>query len=169
MTTVVAEPLSARAFSPYGDVVERPDEEPHAAGPGWSWWADVASLAGDDRPWGIGFLALEPAALRFDWAERHMRTAEAVFATNEDLFVYVGPDEHLEEPNRLPALEKFRVFRVPPGSGVVLNRGVWHGAPLAVGGPTYALVLLQEGTGRHDVTVARFTDRPVTIVDGHHS
>ena len=37
---------------------------------------DQIGLAGDDRPFGIGFLRLTPAVLRFDWAERHMRTPE---------------------------------------------------------------------------------------------
>ncbi|MFL5232075.1 MAG: hypothetical protein ACJ8DM_04025, partial [Microvirga sp.] len=57
----------------------------------------------------------------------------------------------------------FRVFRVPPGTGVVMDRGVWHGAPLADGAPAKAIVLLLEGTGTEDVTVVRFEDGPVTI------
>jgi ureidoglycolate lyase len=166
VTTLAVEPLSHAAFAPFGRVVERPAGEPHAAGSGWRWWAEVASLVGDGRPWGVGYLALEPAALRFDWAERHMQSLEAIFATDGDLLLYVGPDEHREEPGRLAALDDFRVFLLPPGSGAVLNAGVWHGAPLAVDRPTSALVLLLEGTGRHDVTVARFADDPVTIEGG---
>jgi ureidoglycolate hydrolase len=112
--------------------------------------------------WGIGWLDLAPAALRFDWAERHFRTEEAIFATSSDLLIYVGPGEHLERPDRLCELEEFRVFRIPAGGGVVLNRGVWHGAPLALH-PTTAVVLILEGTGKRDVTVVRFHDTPVDI------
>ena len=53
-------------------------------------------------------------------------------------------------------LPRSRAFRVPAGSGVVMDRGVWHGAPLAVERPTAAVVLILEGTGRSDVTLARF-------------
>jgi ureidoglycolate lyase len=162
MIRLPVEPLTAEAFAPFGRVVERPARPEDAAGPGWRWWAETAWLAGDGRPWGIGYLDLRPAEPQFDWAERHLRTQEAVFATSADLLVYVAPAEHPEDPARLPALDRFRVFRVPPGAGVVMDRAVWHGAPLAEA-PTRALVLILEGTGRHDVTMVRFPDGPVAI------
>ena len=163
MVALTPEQLTADAFAPYGRVVERPFRSPDATGPGWRWWAETALLPGDGRPWGVGYLDLEPTAPQFDWAERHMRTLEAILATAGDVLVYVGPPDHPEEPGRLPSLERFRVFRVPAGSGVIMDRGVWHGAPLAADAPTRALVLILEGTGRHDVTIARFPDRPVRI------
>jgi ureidoglycolate lyase len=162
MIRLPVEPLTAEAFAPYGRLVERPERPEDAAGPGWRWWAETAFLAGDGRPWGVGYLDLRPAEPQFDWAERHLRTQEAVFATSADLLVYVAPAEHPEDPARLPALDRFRVFRVPPGAGVVMDRAVWHGAPLAEA-PTRALVLILEGTGRHDVTMVRFPDGPVAI------
>jgi ureidoglycolate hydrolase len=162
VTSTTIEKLSPQAFAPFGRVVMPPRDDPNATGPGWRWWAEVSLLAGEDRVWGIGWLDLTPAPPRFDWAERHFRTEEAVFATSSDLLVYVGPAEHPERPERLCELEQFRVFRVPAGSGVVLNRGVWHGAPLALR-PTTAVVLILEGTGERDVTVVRFHDTPVNI------
>ena len=120
-------------------------------------------LAGDGRAWTVGYLDLQPTEPRFDWAERHMRSPEVILATAGDLLVYVGPAEHLEEPARMPDQERLRAFRVPAGSGVIMDRGVWHGAPFAAEGPTPALVLLLEGTGRHDVTIVRFPDSPVAI------
>src|SRR5207245_518049 len=94
MVRLAAEPLSAEAFAPFGRVVQRPLRPHDAAGPGWRWWAETAGLAGDGRPWGIGYLDLEPAPLRFDWAERHLRTLEAILPTARDILVYVGPAEH---------------------------------------------------------------------------
>jgi ureidoglycolate lyase len=162
MTTAVVENLAPGSFAPFGRVVMPPRGEPNATGPGWRWWAEVSLLAGDDRVWGIGWLDLAPAPPQFDWAERHFRTEEGIFATTSDLLVYVGPGETPERRDRLCELEEFRVFRVPAGSGVVLNRGVWHGAPLAQN-PTTAVVLILEGTGDRDVTVVRFPDTPVDI------
>ncbi|MFL5796816.1 MAG: ureidoglycolate lyase [Actinomycetota bacterium] len=163
MVSIPVLPLTPDAFAPYGRVVERPERDGDAEGAGWRWWAETAILAGDGRAWTVGYLDLQPAEARFDWAERHMRSLEAVLATAGDLLVYVGPAEHPEEPGRLPALERFRAFRVPAGAGVIMDRGVWHGAPFAANGATPALVLLLEGTGRHDVTIVRFPDSPVAI------
>lgn len=155
--------LTAEAFAPYGRVIQAPPRPGDASGPGWTWWAETVLLSGDGRPWGVGYLALEPTEHRFDWAERHMRTLEAIVPTGGDAFVYVGPAEHLDEPRRLPEFDRFEMFRVPAGAGVVMDRGVWHGAPFAADGPTGAIVLILEGTGRTDVTMVRFPDTPVSF------
>jgi len=52
---------------------------------------------------------------------------------------------------------------VPAGQGVVLDRGVWHGAPLAVDSPLTAAVFLLRGTGDDDTVVTRFPDNPIRI------
>jgi ureidoglycolate hydrolase len=155
--------LTAEAFEPFGRVIERPRRRRDAAGPAWSWWAETLVLEGDGRAWGVGYLDLEPAELRFDWAERHLRTLETIVPLGGSCLVYVAPPDHPEDPGRLPAFERFQVFRVPPGTGVVMDAAVWHGAPLADVAPTRAIVLILEGTGREDVTVVRFEDRPVEI------
>ncbi len=157
------EPLTAEAFRPFGQVIEQPQRAPDATGPGWQWWSETALLASDDRPYGIGYLDLLPAALRFDWAERHMRSAEMLIPTGGDCLVYVGPPDHLEEPDRLPSLDRFRVFRVEQGKGVLLHPGVWHGAPLALDRPLNVIVLLLQATGSTDTIVVRFADTSVEI------
>jgi ureidoglycolate lyase len=155
--------LTAEDFRPYGRVIDRPARDHDASGPGWSWWAETVRLEGDGRPFGVGYLDLVPAEPRFDWAERHLRSLESIVPIDGTCLVYVAPPEHPEEPDRLPDFGRFEVFRVRPGSGVVMDPAVWHGAPLAEGGPARAIVLLLEGTGANDVTVVRFEDAPVQI------
>jgi ureidoglycolate hydrolase len=157
------EPLSAGAFEPFGRVIETPSRTQDAEGPGWRWWAETTALRGDERPWTVGYLDLAPAPPpRFDWAERHMRSPEAVVPISGSCLLYAAPPEHPDEPDRLPPLDAFRVFRLVPGTGVVMDPAVWHGAPV----PTEAakaIVLLLEGTGRTDVTKVPFADTPVMI------
>lgn len=157
------EELTAESFAPFGRVIERPERSPDATGPGWNWWGETTLLEGDGRPFGIGYLDLRPGDLKFDWAERHMRSVEGIIPAGGECLVYVGPSEHAEEPERLPSLETFRVFRVREGQGVLLDKGVWHGAPLAIDRPLNAIVLLLQATGSMDVSVVRFADTPVQI------
>ncbi len=157
------EQLTAEAFAPFGRVIEQPEAVPHAMGPGWQWWGEMAHMPGDGRNIAIGYLDLRLAAHRFDWAERHMRSAELLVPMGGDCLVYVGPPEHPEEPGRMPGLERFRVFEVRAGQAVLLAPGVWHGAPLAVDAPLNVVVLLLEGTGSTDTSVVRFEDMPVEI------
>lgn len=156
--------LTKESFEPYGNVIEAPKGSPDATGPGWRWWGETEFLGGDERPFGVGYLDLAPVPMRFDWAERHMRSPEVIVPLDGDCAVYVGPPDHPQEPQRLPALGSFQVFLVRAGQGVILNQGVWHGAPLAVERPARAVVLLLQGTGATDTTVVRFENTPVEIV-----
>jgi ureidoglycolate hydrolase len=158
--TIPAEPLSPASFAPFGRVLEQPARAPDARGPGWSWWGETHLLPSDGRAFGVGMLALEPADDSFDWAERHLRSVEAILATDGDCRVYVAPAGPLELPG---ALERFRVFDLPQGRGVALDPGVWHGAPLAVRSSARAVVLLLEQTGATDTEVVRFPDSPITV------
>jgi ureidoglycolate hydrolase len=77
--------------------------------------------------------------------------------------VYVGPPDHPDEPKRLPSLEDFRVFRLRQGQAVLLSKGVWHGAPMALDKPLNVTVLLLKDTGKVDGHVVKFEDSPVQI------
>jgi ureidoglycolate lyase len=156
--------LTPAAFAPFGEVIARPDRSADAAGSGWQWWGEMGLLAADGRPLGIGYLDLAPAELRFDWAERHMRSAEVLIPAGGDCLVYVGQPDYPEEPARMPPLARFQVFRVRKGQAVLLRPGVWHGAPLAIDTPLNVVVLLPQGTGTADTSVVRFADTPVELI-----
>ncbi len=157
------EELSAAAFARFGQVIEQPKRSNDAEGPGWKWWGENLTMAGGVQNYAIGYLDLRPADLKFDWAERHMCSDELVIPLGGDCVVYAGPPKHPGRPQHLPELETFRVFRVGVGQGVLFDKGVWHGAPLALDRPTQALVLLLHGTGHQDAYVVRFGDRAVEI------
>lgn len=157
------EELTGESFAPFGTVIEQPEQSQDAEGPGWRWWAETGLLPAAERPYAIGFLDLKPAPLQFDWAERHLHASELLLPLGGECLVYVGPPDYLDEPGRMPELERFRVFGVKQGQGVLLEPGVWHGAPLANGLPLNVAVLLLQGTGELDTCLVRFEDRPVFI------
>ena len=154
---MTVEPLTPEAFAPFGAVLDRPRAEPEAAGPGWRWWAEAARLPADSRPYAVGYLDLEPAEPAVDWAEYHRRTVELVVPLGGECAVYVA------EPADDPEPDAFRAFRVGEGQGVLLDPGVWHGAPLALGRRMAAAVVLLQHTGRDDTVRVRFPDNPIRI------
>jgi ureidoglycolate lyase len=158
-----AETLTAEAFAPFGEVIEQPVVSPTAAGPGWQWWGETAIMPTDGRPCVAGYLKLHPTEPRFDWAERHMRSAELILPLDGDCLIYVGPPDDPRHPDRLPALSRFRAFHVRQGQGALLHPGVWHGAPLALHEPLAAVVLLLQGTESADIALVRFEATPVRI------
>jgi ureidoglycolate hydrolase len=162
MTRLPIRELTSDAFARYGNTIGLPARAEDASGPGWRWWAETVSLPSDGRNVGIGYLDLSGSPMRFDWAERHMRSVEVVVPLGGDCLLYVGPPDRLEEPEAIAERDRFEVFRLRPGTGVAMDPGVWHGAPLSEG-PSSALVFLLEGTGAQDVTVVRFEDDPVDV------
>jgi ureidoglycolate lyase len=159
------EPLTPEAFAPFGTVIEKPALLPDASGPGWQWWGQTALLAGDQRPYTVGYLDLQPTELTFNWAERHMLSAEALIPVGGDCLFYVGPADYPDEPGRLPGLERFRAFRIRQGQAALMQPGVWHGAPFAAGKPVNVIVLLLQGSGTMDNHLVLFEDSPVSLVE----
>ena len=155
--------LTEQAFGPFGKIIARPDRGEDAQGPGWKWWGENALMESADRPYQIGYLELKPAELKFDWAERHMRSAVLIIPTGGNCLVYVAPPDYPNEPERMPPFERFQVFKVRAGQAVLLDRGVWHGAPLAIDKPLNAIVLLLSRTGELDLSLVRFEENPVSI------
>lgn len=158
MTKLTIEELTRDAFTPYGSVIEQPSAAADASGRGWTWWAETQLLSQTDRSYGVGYLDLEPCGLEFDRAERHLKSIEMIIPLGGDCLVYVGP------PQDAPDWDRFRVFRLCSGQAVVLNEGVWHGAPLALEHGLKALVLLRLGTGAEDVEKIERKSGPMKIV-----
>jgi ureidoglycolate hydrolase len=165
MTALAVETLSAASFELFGRVVERPGAAPDATGPAWRWWADTVLVPSDGRPVGIGYLDLSPGDLSFDWAERHVRSVEVIVPLGGDCLAYVAPKGDLSDDGATPERDGFRVFRIPTGSGIAMEPGVWHGAPFALGEPSRAIVLLLQGTGAADTRIVRF-EQPISIAEG---
>jgi ureidoglycolate lyase len=142
------EALESEAFAPFGQVVDLPRGQPDAEGDPWRWWARTALVDQGERPYAVGYLAVEPSRTAFDRAERHLRSEELVAPLTGEILLYVAA----------PDPDAFRVFRVCPGQAVVLARGVWHGAPLVAAHPAHVLVLLAEGAGTSDIDKVQFEE-----------
>jgi ureidoglycolate lyase len=126
---LVARPLDAAAFAPFGEVLE-------AAGAPDRWinagrcarFHDRARLDFGDGQAGISIFRSEPCALpyRFDLVERHPEGSQAFLPmTAAPFLVIVAPDD-----GGRPGTP--RAFLAAAGQGVNYRRGVWHGvlAPL---------------------------------------
>lgn len=144
--------LTADAFAPYGTIIARPDRPVDAAGNGWSWWAEAGILPMQANPYAIGYLDLTPAPLIVEWLERHAESVEAIIPLDGPCLLSVATDP-----------ENVVVFRLRPGEAVVLNHGIWHGAPMAIDTPLNALILLARGTGSRDVETKTLDEHSRTI------
>ena len=156
--------LTEESFAPFGQIIEMPTTPPAITGPNWQWWPEIAVVTGDEGPYSAGYFTRDPGEFSFDWAERHMLSLEVLIPLTEACLVHVAPADFPEQPDHLANSASFQVFRVNLGQAVVLNFGVWHGAPFAVSQPISMAVFLRQHTGRDDTYVANFPDMPVKII-----
>ncbi len=166
MTTVVtgaivAAPLTAAAFAPFGDVLEATgDSYPINAGM-CERFHDRARIdvVGDGRV-GVSLFRARPYPLphRFDLVERHPLGSQAFLPMAEDPFlVIVAPDER-GRPGTPVA------FLTAPGQGVNYLRNVWHGVLTPLGRPGTFAVVDRVGTG-NNLEEYRY-DAPWTVTVG---
>ena len=121
---ITVEPLSAPAFSPFGEVLDAssaPDEIINQGRCGR--FHDRATLDISDGRAGISLFKARPRTLPYtlEMVERHPRGSQAFMPMSHDPFlVIVAPDEG-GKPGRP------RAFMTAPGQYVNLFRGTWHG------------------------------------------
>jgi ureidoglycolate lyase len=142
---IVAEPLTAEAFAPFGDVLEaagRPDKVINQGRCGR--WHDLARLEVGDGRAGISLFEAEARSLplTLEMMERHPLGAQAFLPMSADPFLVVVAPDAAGAPGRP------RAFLTSGAQGVNYPAGTWHGVltPLAAPGRFAVVDRIGEGT-----------------------
>jgi ureidoglycolate hydrolase len=127
---VDAVPISAEGFKPFGRVIDLPDG--HAI----STWLGAAAkiLRGQVEAMEFDFPAGSPSVSA---AEIHRRTAQLTVTFDAPWLATIFIDPPTAGGRARD--RRTAAFVVPPGIGVVIRRGLWHG-PITALGATHALV-----------------------------
>jgi ureidoglycolate lyase len=153
---IIAQPLTAAAFAPFGDVLDAsgaPDKLINAGLCGR--YHDRALLNFSDGQAGISIFDAEPRALPYscDLLERHPDGSQAFIPmTQHPFLVIVAPDD-----NGKPGIPQ--AFITSRGQAINLHRGVWHGVLTPLHAPGLFAVVDRIGGGANlqEHTVTPFT------------
>jgi ureidoglycolate lyase len=125
--TLVAEPLDAKAFEPYGEVIDRRRTRPaHAINGGTAQRLDDlarvdASLRGGHVAIGLVRASPRPLPFRLECMERHVQGSQAFVPLDAARWlVIVAPR------GRAPRADRLRAFVASGWQGVNYARGTWH-------------------------------------------
>jgi ureidoglycolate lyase len=142
--TISAEPLTADAFSAYGDVLSAAGAPDRLINEGMcDRYHDRARLDFHAGRAGLSVFNAVPRKLpyEFDLVERHPDGSQAFLPMSQHPFlVIVAPDEG-GTPGRP------RAFLTQPGQGINLLRGTWHGVLTPLAAPGLFAVVDRIGEG----------------------
>lgn len=144
--TILAHPLRAEAFAPFGEVLEvsgQPDRLINAGKCGR--FHDRANLDFADARAGISIFKSEAFSLPYqlELVERHPEGSQAFVCMSDDPFlVVVAPDEGGTPGQPL-------AFITSGSQGVNIRRNVWHGVLTPLSGPGLFAVVDRIGTTRN--------------------
>ncbi len=145
---IVAEPLTAEAFAPFGDVIETRDAPSFQINGGMcDRFHDLARMEfigpAARVNISIGFGRPYALPLSLTLVERHPLGSQAFVPMTEDPFlVVVAPDE-----GGVPG--RPRAFLTTPGQGVNYLRNHWHGVLTPLGRATRFLIVDRAGEGNN--------------------
>lgn len=139
--TITAQPLSAAAFAPFGEVLEvsgDPDKLINAGLCGR--FHDRARLDFAQGRAGISIFDATPRSLphRLDLLERHPDGSQAFLPMHQNPWLVIVATD----PDATPL-----AFLVAPGQGVNLHRGTWHGVLTPLHAPGLFAVIDRIGDG----------------------
>jgi ureidoglycolate lyase len=152
--------ITAKGFSPYGEVVEIEGKTALADTPVFKYFNDISvgELSGGSI--GFGMVVTKPGALEAPMLERHLRTTETLMPLDEDVILVVAQPTTGGWPNT----DNAAAFLVPCGTGVTLKKGTWHYVPLIRGKKeARTLVVFRQGTPAEDLEVKQLGEKDILL------
>lgn len=145
---LVATPLTADAFAPFGEVLEGPPAPGRVAADG-----ALESRRDDLRP-SLALVLKAPAALPLDSAtmERHPFSSQSFIPLDAGRWlVAVAPADAAGGPD----MARAQAFLARPDQGVTYGAGIWHHPFTVLDRPArFAVLMWKSGTAQDDVFVA---------------
>lgn len=155
---IVAEPLTAAAFAPFGDVIETPAGEGEDANSGTGRrWRDVTRIDAVEQSGEVDASIYRAFArdlpLTVDMLERHPLSSQLFLPLGGRPFLVIVA----EGGGDRPAIGKVRAFLTNGAQGVNYARSVWHHPLIAILKDTEFLVVGRRGPG-HNFDLVAFED-----------
>lgn len=154
---IVAEPLTAEAFKPFGAVLEGPP------GAGRVYLSDTLGNGRAHAPVSLSVATVEPKAtfpMEVKVLERHEHSSQTFIPLHVSRYLVLAT---LDAPAGGPDLSRLRAFVARAGQGVTYAMGTWHHPLTVLDGPaTFAVLMWRDGTPRDEEFVP--VPSPLTVV-----
>ena len=157
MRTIVAEPLTAEAFKPFGAVLEGPPT------PGRVYVSDTLANGRAHAPVCLSVATVQPKKdlpLQVTVLERHEHSSQTFVPLSVSRYLVLATRD---APGGGPDLTRLRAFVARAGQGVTYAMGTWHHPVTVLDAPaSFAVLMWRDGTSGDEEFVPVST--PLTVV-----
>ncbi len=126
---ITAEPLTRKAFAPFGDVVDITIGKPVVESKIFSFWDKISPLdllSEKGEPY-LAFLRVKHRPFIVNQMERHVKATQAIIPLNGGISIsVVAPPNDLKNPSALPDLSKAKAFICSGSQALNFKKGTWH-------------------------------------------
>ena len=154
---IVAEPLTAAAFEPFGAVLEG------ARAPGRVYHSDTLASGRAHAPVSLAVATVAPKGglpLEVKVLERHEHSSQTFIPLQVSRYLVLATRD---APAGGPDLSRLRAFVARAGQGVTYAMGTWHHPLTVLDGPaTFAVLMWRDGTAGDEEFVP--VAGPLTVV-----
>ena len=154
---VRARNLTAEAFSKFGRVIEVPNSKPLVERENVKFWGTIATFKVDGEA-EIGICVVKKDSNILKFMERHVQTPEVIIPIKGDFVLPVAISKNLDDRDEYPKAEDVEAFYIRDEQALILNKGVWHYAPLPVENKASFFVIFKKETTRRDLDVKEISE-----------
>ena len=163
MTAITIQPLTAEAFSPFGDVITlKPDADKIINQGMCGRHHDLATMDFSEGRAGISLFNAQPRSLPYslEMVERHPEGSQAFIPMTEHAFLVIVAKDLGGKPDTPLA------FQTQAGQGINLHRNTWHGVLTPLTAPGLFAVVDRIGDGAN--LEEFWFDTPYQVVAGQN-
>lgn len=152
--------LSYETFKTFGEFVNLIDAENSSYHAGWGFYPDMIKINMNSQEVSCSINIVEGKSDKITRVEYHNHTQEGILPLDKDILIIAGP-AHWENK-----IDDIKLFKVPKGTLVTLNKGVLHGAPMSFDGTkANVLIMLPERTYANDCVLIDLQEEDQLIID----
>lgn len=160
---ITAQPLTKEAFAPYGTIIDwpSPDEKLDVRNSDrFDFYPKLCTFTCDSGVMQVGIATHYKRPYRTVNMERHYHTQELMVPLTNPIIIAFAKNKSMD-PSEEPDINEVEAFYISTEQGVVVDNGVWHWTPMAVGGDSRIICIFAENTSPGDVDVHKFADGDV--------
>jgi ureidoglycolate hydrolase len=161
--TVKAKKLTASSFSQFGKVADAHTVLPLIETENLKFWTTIATYTVDGET-EIALCYVKKSVDFVGLLERHVKTPEILVPIKGDFILPVAPAGNLLDQKEIPEALGVEAFLVRSNQAVVMEKGVWHTAPIPIGKETVFFVIFKRETTKQDAVFRKLRNNETVKV-----